>query len=353
MYAYAKYARLGQRRMDASRGVVIVADYPGNPYDGMLIHLNADATTWVWSEAADTWLPVGGGAGGGGVTQAFYQDAKTVTTAGAQSLRLTHLPDTHSEHLYANGHYELGTEWSRSERMVTIPAGNGLQVGDTITVEYCYTPNSNPPLAVTLPSVTTTSATQSSTQPAVTSIALPAGTQVGDQLILGMCAGYDPNGSPVGQAECNDPRFTLLSSQVPGSSRGGVWIGFADDLSPVAVTLRGSWGNVGVSVGDAGGMVARIDREYAPWRVATSTTEVPAIPDEGAGALAVVLHAGGLGGSTWTRQPPYTASQTAGTYKAVTMQWTASNPTPASANGQTAGYGFVATGIGFRYQYPA
>lgn len=66
-------------------------------------------------------------------------DAITVTTPGDQTINLTHLPITHSEHLYWNGIYQPGTEWTRVGQVITVPDPGGvIAVGDELVVEYAY-----------------------------------------------------------------------------------------------------------------------------------------------------------------------------------------------------------------------
>lgn len=85
------------------------------------------------------------------------QDEMTVTGAGDQTLTLTYQPMTNSEHLYWNGVYQKGSEWSRDQWTVTIPDGAGhLQVGDVLAMEYLYTdpttaPASHPDIVIDLP----------------------------------------------------------------------------------------------------------------------------------------------------------------------------------------------------------
>jgi hypothetical protein len=76
----------------------------------------------------------------------FYEDAITVTATGDQTIPLTFTPIEHSEHLYWNGLYQQGSEWSRDGRTVTVPdSGTLIAVGDVLTVEYAYRAGMAPP----------------------------------------------------------------------------------------------------------------------------------------------------------------------------------------------------------------
>jgi hypothetical protein len=67
------------------------------------------------------------------------KDAITVDTPGDQTIILTYLPITHSEHLYWNGVYQRGTEWTRDGQLVTVPDPGGvIAVGDLLVMEYAY-----------------------------------------------------------------------------------------------------------------------------------------------------------------------------------------------------------------------
>lgn len=88
--------------------------------------------------------PIVGGDGGEGNGASedevlFWQDEHTVVHPGTQTMFLTYEPLDESEHLYWNGLYQRGSEWSREDQTVTIPDTTGLiQAGDVITVEYAY-----------------------------------------------------------------------------------------------------------------------------------------------------------------------------------------------------------------------
>ena len=82
----------------------------------------------------------------------FYEDAQAVDSPGLQTIGLTHEPVAHSEHVYWNGLYQPGSEWSRSGLTVTVPDANrDLEAGDQLVVEYAYlVTTSSPDLPLSL-----------------------------------------------------------------------------------------------------------------------------------------------------------------------------------------------------------
>lgn len=72
----------------------------------------------------------------------FHQDSMEVAAPGGQTLVLTHEPITNSEHLYWNGLYQPGSEWTRHHATtVDIADGAGLlEVGDELVMEYAWVP---------------------------------------------------------------------------------------------------------------------------------------------------------------------------------------------------------------------
>jgi len=77
----------------------------------------------------------------------FMQDALTTTATGAQTMTLTYEPITNSEHLYWNGLYQPGSEWTRAGKVVSAadsPAGS-FAVGDQLVMEYAYRKPANSP----------------------------------------------------------------------------------------------------------------------------------------------------------------------------------------------------------------
>ena len=69
----------------------------------------------------------------------FMQDSATVAATGNQAVYLTYEPITNSEHLYWNGLYQPGAEWTRDGQTVTVADPSTLiAIGDLLTVEYAY-----------------------------------------------------------------------------------------------------------------------------------------------------------------------------------------------------------------------
>lgn len=89
---------------------------------------------------------ISGSARSTGVVKAM-QDALTITAAGDQTLHLTYVPMTNSEHLYWNGVYQPGSQWERDKWTVSIADGEGyFAIGDELVMEYLYTdPTKAPP----------------------------------------------------------------------------------------------------------------------------------------------------------------------------------------------------------------
>lgn len=131
---------LGQRKATASTGVPILTELPENPFHGMIVYLSPTEETWLWDEETDTWVLIGAGGTGGGVQVKFYQDSKTIAATGtSHAITLRYTPLTHSEHVYWNGWYQQGTEWSRTNKTLTVTDTGSLgQVGDVLTVEYAH-----------------------------------------------------------------------------------------------------------------------------------------------------------------------------------------------------------------------
>lgn len=69
----------------------------------------------------------------------FMQDRLDVIALGDQILYLSFVPILNSEHLYWEGVYQPGTEWTRSEKTVGIPDPDGvIEIDDELVMEYAY-----------------------------------------------------------------------------------------------------------------------------------------------------------------------------------------------------------------------
>jgi hypothetical protein len=239
----------------------------------------------------------------GGGTALFHEDSKKVENTGDQLIRLTHLPIENSEHVYWNAVYQPSTEWTRTNKIVTVPGGP-MRVNDWLHVEYAYV--EAPPAPVT-PSLTATAGFDLPRDTLMTSLPLPAATQLGDVLVINAISGFG------GWAVCEIPdgRMTRIAHHTthgsgPGGRLWGVWVGYADNLGPLNVQMQAEYATMGQF---AKGAILAIrgldgDLEWDPARIAvgpnyaSGTGHMPAVPGEGSGAVASVLgsHGGQLGG---------------------------------------------------------
>lgn len=165
---------------------------------------------------------------GGSVSTMFAEDTHDVIAPGEQVVHLSYLPVTDSEHLYWNGIYQPGAEWSRDGRFVVVPAG-GFLSGDKLHVEYAYRPEPDP---VPAPIFIGTSQWRNKTT-TQTSVAMPADTQSGDLLVMA-AYGTSPTST--------DSRMRLVYSK----DSWRIWHGFRGTSSS-AISLnspKDSWGVV-------------------------------------------------------------------------------------------------------------
>jgi len=101
--------------------------------EGEAVKLELDGGEWVVVDIAGLGDPNSAG-------ELFYEDSLTVTATGVQTLNLTYEPKPHSEHLYWNGVYQPGSEWTRVGQVVTVPDSptGAVEVGDQLVMEYAY-----------------------------------------------------------------------------------------------------------------------------------------------------------------------------------------------------------------------
>jgi hypothetical protein len=170
----------------------------------------------------------------------FFQDSKTTTGTGTQTLTLSNLPISGSEHVYWNGNFQAESQWSRSGKVITIPDASSLiEVGDFLECKYAYLPSDQTPdpppvdVEITALNVRGTNTLVSGWS----SIPLPAGTVLGDLLVLSVDGGVSSN--PV----VNDSRFVSIGSSilVAADQYAQVFVGFATDLSDIASSASGPW----------------------------------------------------------------------------------------------------------------
>jgi hypothetical protein len=172
-----------------------------------------------------------------------YEDQTTLTGSGNATLTLTYTPVEHSEHLYWNGIYQDKDQWTRDARVVSVPDPDLLfRPTDELAMEYLYTDGGSTPTPVVGASLLYVGATIFAH---TTSVALPAGTQVGDVMVVSMHTGASFG---VHTATCSDPRIT--SQQRGDYDLGGSWPelnligwGYATTLDNLAVVLDSLEGN--------------------------------------------------------------------------------------------------------------
>lgn len=148
---YVWDTRLEQIVVEHVAMVEVDGDYEGDAIEAVIAHhlindlptgiRGLDGESVLIEEEDDAWrlIDVLGSGGPTTVGVQFMQDSTTVTEVGDQIVELTHVPITNSEHLYWNGLYQPGTEWTRDGQTVSVPdPGEVCAVDDVLTVEYAY-----------------------------------------------------------------------------------------------------------------------------------------------------------------------------------------------------------------------
>lgn len=234
-------------------------------------------------------------------TVAFaMQDQLTVAGTGTKTLNLTYQPVVNSEHLYWNGHYQPGSEWSRSGYVVSVPdASNLIESGDLLTMEYLYTDPTPRPVGPATVSYIGTSSDNTGT---ITSLPFPAGTLAGDLFVLALRAGA---GFGTHQAASTDPRLVVSDHDqwFFGSTWPGLlWIGygFTPDLADMTMLVSSGDGNTHAEL-----MVYRVTGSVAH-TFSRGTMDhsgyIPCVPTITSGNKAILGQVGGpatLAGSGW------------------------------------------------------
>lgn len=129
-----------------------------------------------------------------------YQD-EFVLSGGEETVELTYLPLTYSEHVYLNGVYQregADYDWTRQSgtRTVTVKAAMDARDDDVLIVEYLYyvgapvIPGDSTPVAAAYVGSGTTPFDLTSISPG-----LPVGTSDGDLLVLHLVSKSEPAGS--------------------------------------------------------------------------------------------------------------------------------------------------------------
>lgn len=68
-----------------------------------------------------------------------FLDRIRITVDGPQSVELTYVPETYTEHVYLNTEYQdRGTDWTREGSTLSILAAMDVRDGDLLTVQYFY-----------------------------------------------------------------------------------------------------------------------------------------------------------------------------------------------------------------------
>lgn len=175
-----------------------------------------------------------------------------------------------------------------------------------------------------------------------TTIDLPAGTQEGDLLILGLIGGWFP-----GLGECNDARMTAINTENMGTRTAGIYTGLATtSTAPLSIHLLGVSDIVG-QFAIAVCFAFRHTRRDTFRTLANSSIDgefgdglIPALAGEGAGSFCLLMQSAGFGGSDppgWDRTGGlYTAVETqSNTYVRVSLAYSVITPTPTSTNPNT------------------
>lgn len=222
-----------------------------------------------------------------------------------------------------------------------------------------YLSYSQPPNEIAVPHVTPLyvgkSVTASNYPDTGSSIPLPAGTQVGDLLVLTLINGYGA------AAACGDSRMTMVDNTNEGGRSHGVWVGYASTLGALSVSQAGNnntlgqfWiGSVTAWRGSDGPL------EWSPSDVVTvtgtNTTDlIPGLSNPTlSGAICSFATDAGLGGvyfmQDWSKAPAYTLKTADdNSYIEIDVALTTTVPVPAQTTPNTGSSSWTATVIGFR-----
>jgi hypothetical protein len=291
----------------------------------------------------------------------FQQKSHIVVAPGPQLIHLDYVPIDNSEHLYWNGVYQPATEWTRAENTPVVIAqdpGKFLSIGDVLTVEYAYVSGDTySPAMLDYTMIGSTSYDLSVSQ---SSIALPAGTQAGDLILLGFTGGWgsEYGWNPPGRGDCKDPRLSALWKGDFCSRRSGVFWGVAGaDLSPISVDIAGVASPVGQFISSNLTVIRGVDGQLIvnPARVSVNSGTnggspgvINGLGGAGSGAVAFAFRCAGIGGVTpFTWPTDYTQLSGNGTYCgtsiAVTKQEVV-NPESASCSSY---WGAVTVGLAY------
>lgn len=169
-----------------------------------------------------------GGDGGSDADDILFEDDDYVlaTVAGTATLVLTYEPLDDSLIIFWNGLRQRSTNWTLDGQTVTF-TDTHVHVGDEISAYYAYIEAEDVPDAATL-ALRGTSAANGTNGPALSSLALPAGTVVGDLVVI------SAESNATAALVVTDPRFEQVDY---------MWIGFATDLTAIAASAAGGFGS--------------------------------------------------------------------------------------------------------------
>jgi hypothetical protein len=164
-----------------------------------------------------------------------YQD-EFVLAGGEETVELTYLPLTYSEHTYLNGVYQRegdDYDWTRESgtRTITVKAAMDARADDVLIVEYLYyagTPVT--PAVVGSGEFVGRSAITDGTSVTPT---LPTGTSTGDMLLLAIVNGENSQTDPLPGGLSGWTLVSQITSDTP-AGRAGVMLVRLNDLAPAA-----------------------------------------------------------------------------------------------------------------------
>lgn len=170
---------------------------------------------------------------GGDADEIMFEngDRATATTAGSITLALTYEPIEGSLHIRWNGVDQPPTEWSLDGQTVTF-VNSHIHVGDVLTAAYAYIDGDEAADGATLILRGSTASYGASDNPGLTGLALPAGTEIGDLIVV---SHQGDTGIPA-HLTITDPRLTAIGITTH--------IGFATTLADIAVTAVGGPGSI-------------------------------------------------------------------------------------------------------------
>jgi hypothetical protein len=252
----------------------------------------------------------------------FFQDTREVAYGGYDSYKvpLTYVPVADSEHVYWNGMYQEDARWDRSGVVVTVPdTDRRIKGGDRLTVEYAHrdlpgTPEFNPITFIRCGGVAMYGGTS----------ALPAGTQIGDTIIVATCGrekGYITAGADQFNAE--------MRVDIGDADGSRLHIGIVKRLDPIGVMMGnqdGARSNEAVVWTTRAALDGRFNKASS---TGVAQFAVPAPAGRGSGYLAIMLNKGGIGGgySGWNFEnadnlADWNRSCSSGTYHNIASGWT-------------------------------